>query len=163
MSTTLQQRTPPSSKKIAALRINSFAASVLLMLVFGFGSTVNQYAKLPKMDHGTSMFAAFDAAITVGPVNLAIHAVLGTLLVLTGIATVVRASSTHHPLPITLAGIALLALLMAWTSGAGFVGSQSNSASLSMAMAIATAIAALSYTTILFTSPAIKPSQPPTP
>lgn len=49
---------------------------------------------------------------------------------------------------------------MAWTSGAGFVGSQSNSASLTMA--IATAIAAVSYTTILFTSPAIKPSKPPT-
>ncbi len=58
------------------------------------------------------------------------------------------------------AGIALLALLMAWNLGAGFVGSQRNSASLSMA--IATAIAAVSYRTILFTSPAITPSQPPT-
>ena len=162
MGNTLQQRrTPPSSKKIARLRINSFATVVQLMLVFGFGSTVNLSAKLPRTDHGTSLFAAFDAAITAGPVSLAIHAVLGTLLVLTGITAVVRASSTRHPLPITLAGIALLALLMAWTSGADFVGSQSNTASL--AMAIATAIAALGYTTILFTSPAIQPSQPPTP
>lgn len=56
------------------------------------------------------------------------------------------------------AGIALLALLMAWNLGAGFVGSQRNSASLSMAIAIA----AVSYRTILFTSPAITPSQPPT-
>jgi len=112
MSNTLQQRTLPSSKKIARLRINSFAASIQLMVVFGFGSIVNLYAKLPRTDHGTSLFAEFDAAITVGPVSLAIHAVLGTLLVLTGIAT---------------------------------------------------AIAALSYTTILFTSPAITQSQLPTP
>lgn len=115
MSNTLQQRTLPSSKKIARLRINSFAASIQLMVVFGFGSIVNLYAKLPRTDHGTSLFAEFDAAITVGsvgPVSLAIHAVLGTLLVLTGIAT---------------------------------------------------AIAALSHTTILFTSPAITQSQLPTP
>lgn len=72
-----------------------------------------------------------------------------------------RASSTRRALPITLAGIAPLSPLTAWASGADFVGSQSNGASLSMAMAIA--IAALSYTTILFTSPAITQSQPPTP
>lgn len=53
-------------------------------MVAGFGSIVNLYAKLPRTDHGTSLFAAFGAAITVGPVSLVIRAVLGTLLAFTG-------------------------------------------------------------------------------
>ena len=52
--------------------------------MFGFRSTGNLYDKLPRTDHSTSLFAAFGAALTVGPVSLALHAVLGMLLVFTG-------------------------------------------------------------------------------
>ncbi len=65
------------------------------MVAAGFGSIVNLYSKLPRTDHVTSLFATFDAAITVGPVNLAEHAFLGTLLVLTGITAVVIVPHQH--------------------------------------------------------------------
>ena len=51
---------------------------------------------------------------------------------------------------IALATAALLAILVAWLSGARFVGDTSNGPSL--AMALATAVAILSYATIIFVS-----------
>jgi hypothetical protein len=130
------------------LRTNCFAAAVMLVVEFGLGMWTNLYANLPAADHGQGMFAAFGRAVAGGPVGLSLHAVVGTLLVVTGISAVVRAALTRSPLSISVTGVALLAILAAWSSGARFVGDMGKGTSLTMA--IATGLALLCYAILLF-------------
>jgi hypothetical protein len=132
---------------LTGLRANSFAAVVMLLIEFGLGSWVNLYARLPASDHGRGSFAAFADAVAKGPVGLSLHALLGTLLIVTAIGAVVRAALVRRPVLIALAAVALLAIVAAWLSGAKFVGDASSGASLGMAMA--TGIALLAYASIL--------------
>jgi hypothetical protein len=120
----------------------------MLVIEFGLGIWTNLYANLPASDHSKGMFAAFGRAVADGPVGLSLHAIVGTLLVIAGISAVVRAVFTRSPLAISLTGVALLAILAAWSSGAKFVGDQSKGPSLTMA--IATGVALLCYAVILF-------------
>jgi hypothetical protein len=137
-----------ASRKARDLRTNSFAAATMLVVEFGLGMWTNLYANLPAADHGKGMFAAFGRAVADGPVGLSLHAIVGTLLVVTGISAVVRAVLIRGPLSISLTGVALLALLAAWTSGAKFVGDMDKGPSLTMALA--TGVALLCYAIILF-------------
>jgi hypothetical protein len=143
--------TEAAPRIVRDLRINSFAAAVMLVLEFGLGMWTNLYANLPASDHGKTMFAAFGHAVADGPVGLSLHAIVGTLLVVAGISAVVRAVFTRSPLSICFTGVALLAILAAWSSGARFVGDMSKGPSLTMA--IATGVALLCYAILLFVSP----------
>jgi hypothetical protein len=138
----------PTAKRFADLRANCLAAVVMLLLEFGLGMGVNLYGHLPASDHGRSTFDAFGHAVANGPVGLSLHALLGTLLLVTSIGAVVRAVLAGRRPIIALSGVALLAILAAWGSGAKFVGDMANSASLTMALA--TAVALLCYVIILF-------------
>jgi hypothetical protein len=137
-----------NARRIGALRTNSFAAIVMLLIELGLGVNVNLYVTLPASDHGKGLLAAFGGAITGGPLVLTLHALLGTLLLVTGISAVVRASLAHHTALIAVASVALGALLVAWVSGTRFVGDMSNETS--FAMALATTVAILCYAIILF-------------
>jgi hypothetical protein len=130
------------------LRTNTFAAAVMLVVEFGLGIWTNLYANLPAADHGRSMFAAFGHAVADDPVGLSLHAIVGTLLVVAGISAVVRAVFIRNPVSISLTGVALLAILAAWSSGARFVGDMSKGPSLTMALA--TGLALLCYAVMLF-------------
>jgi hypothetical protein len=130
------------------LRTNCFAAAVMLVVEFGLGMWTNIYANLPASDHGKSMFGAFGHAVADGPVGLSLHAIVGTLLVIAGISAVVRAVFTRSPVSISFTGVALLAILAAWSSGAKFVGDMGKGPSLTMALA--TGVALLCYAVILF-------------
>ena len=136
--------------KIRGLRTNAFAAVVMLLIEFGLGVGVNLYSSLPASDHGKGLVTAFGAAVTGGPIALTLHALLGTLLLITGIAAVVRATLARRTLLICVAVLALVAILVAWVAGTEFVGDMSNGTSL--VMALATALAILCYATILFTT-----------
>lgn len=135
------------SGKIRGLRINSFAAVVMLMFEFGLGIGVSLYASLPASGNGKGVLGAFLSAITDGPIALTLHALLGTLLIISAIAAVVRASFVRRTLLTIIAGAAFLAIVLAWLSGARFVGSGGNGASL--VMAVATGFAVLCYATIV--------------
>lgn len=123
----------------------------MLVVEFGLGIWTNLYATLPASDHGRSMFAAFGHAVADGPVGLSLHAIVGTLLVIAAISAVVRAVFTRSPFSMALTGVALIAILAAWSSGARFVGDLSKGPSLTMAMA--TGVALLCYAVILFVPP----------
>jgi hypothetical protein len=138
-------------KALNGLRMNSFAAVVMILLEFGLGVGVNLFSTLPQADHGRGLFTAFGSTVTGGPVVLAVHAVLGTVLLITGVSAVVRASLIRQPALILITVIALLGIVAAWLSGARFVGTMANGAS--MAMAIATAVSILCYALILFIVP----------
>ena len=141
---------PTSNKRtgIGGLRANSLAAVVMLVTEFALGAIVNLYATLPASDAGKTFIAAFGAAVTDGPVALTLHALVGTLLLITGISALVRASLLRGGALIAVSGVALLAILLAWLSGTRFVGDSSNEASL--IMALATAVAIVCYAAILF-------------
>jgi hypothetical protein len=90
--------------------------------------------------------------VTGGPIALPLHALLGTLLLMTGIAAVVRATLARRGVLIGVAVLAFVAILVAWVAGTKFVGDMSDGASL--LMALATAVAILCYASLLFIAPA---------
>ena len=135
-------------KRVGGLRANSLAAVVMLLIQYGLGMAVNLYSSLPTSDRGKSLFPAFGAAVGNGPVLLTLHALLGTLLLVTGMAAVIRATRLSAPPLIALSTIAFASILGAWMSGADFVARMKNGSSL--AMALATALAILCYAVTLF-------------
>jgi len=147
--TLVDQRPDPSNVRgLDGLRANSLSVVVLLMIEFGLGISTNLYAKLPASDHGKGMLPAFVSAVTGGPVVLALHAVLGTVLLAGAIAALVRSILLRRPALWGLTGIALLSIVVAWISGSRFVATMANGASLTMALA--TAVSVLCYVLILF-------------
>ncbi len=134
--------------KIRGLRITVLAGLVMLLLEYALGVWTNLYALLPASDHGKATFSAFAGAVAHGPAGLALHALLGTLLIVTAVSVVVRAALVRQAAPVVLGCVALLAILAAWFSGTKFVSDAANGASFSMA--IATAVALLGYAIILF-------------
>lgn len=139
------------AKKLRGIRANSLAASVMLLIELVLGLIVNLYAKLPASDQGEGGFAAFGRAVTGGPIALTLHALLGTVLLLSAVTLVVRTWSIHRTLLFVPAIVGFVAILMAWFSGARFVGTMANGAS--MAMGLATGVAILCYVVILFVTP----------
>lgn len=134
--------------RIRALRANALAGLVMLLIEYSLGISVNLYSTLPASDRGKTPFAGLGAAVGNGPLLVTLHALLGTLLLITAIAAVVRAFRIGARLLIALAGAALLATLVAWLSGSAFVGHQKAAASLAMALAAAAAI--LCYALVIF-------------
>jgi len=132
----------------AGLRPNAFAAVVMLLLEYGLGIWVNLYANIPASDQGKGTFAAFGAAVADGPVGLALHALLGTLLLVTAVAFAIRAVLARKAATIAIGVVALLAIITAWLSGARFTGAGAEGASFAMAMA--TGVALLCYVAVLF-------------
>lgn len=162
MSSTTTDRVAPA---IRGLRANALAGLVMLLIEYSLGISVNLYSTLPASDKGKTVFAGLGAAIGNGPILVTLHTLLGTLLLITAIAAVVRASRVGRRSLIALSGGALLATILAWLSGSSFVGHQRNGASLSMALAAAVAI--LCYALLIFTlssghirSPASRQSSP---
>jgi hypothetical protein len=130
------------------LRPGSFAAVVMLLIEYGLGVWVNLYAQVPASDKGKGAFAAFGAAVADGPVALTLHALLGTLLLVTAVTLAVRAVLARKAAAAVIGAAALLAIIAAWLSGARFTGDGAGGASFGMAMA--TAVALLCYAIILF-------------
>ena len=154
-SSTDERLAPSTAKTLPALRTICFAAVVMLVLEFGLGVGANLYATLPAADQGATVFPAFGRALSGGPIVVAVHAVLGTILLITGASAVVRASRVRQPVLIGITGAAFLSIVAAWLSGARFVGNMANSASL--AMAIATGLSILCYVLVLFIVPGTSP------
>jgi hypothetical protein len=132
---------------IRALRANALAAVVMLLVQYGLGISVNLYSTLPSGDRGKGLFAGLGAAVGNGPLLLSLHALLGTVLLITALAALVRSVRVTQAAPIVLTGAALVAIVVAWLSGARFVGHMENATSLTMALAAAVAI--LCYTVVI--------------
>ena len=138
----------PAVRRATGLRARAFGAVIMLLAEYCLGAWVNLYIQLPASDHGAGLLSAFGRAVADGPVTLALHALLGTLLLITAIGVIIHAARARNTASTVIAVTAFLAVAGAWISGARFVGSQSSSAS--FGMAAATAIAVLGYVTILF-------------
>jgi hypothetical protein len=140
---------PNPSARLKGLRANALAAVVMLLLEYCLGISVNLYSTLPASDPGKPLFAGFAAAAGGnGPLLLSLHALLGTLLVITALAALVRSSRLGATPPIVLTAVALLAILVGWLAGSEFVGHMRNGTSLTMALV--TAVAILCYALVIF-------------
>jgi hypothetical protein len=159
MSATATSTRTPAAGRTRGLRINCFAAAVILLLEYGLGIWVNLYGRLPASDHGAGAAAGFGRAITQGPVGLSIHAALGIILLISAIAALVRAILVRRAALIGAAVVGLLGIALAGLSGSSFVGNGNNTASL--AMAYAAGVAIIAYVLILFISRGTDPSAKP--
>ncbi|HUY97462.1 MAG TPA: hypothetical protein VMW47_07580 [Verrucomicrobiae bacterium] len=146
-----ERAAPSPAAGLLGLRANALAAIVMLCVEFELGVGVTLYARLPRSDAGRGVLPGFAGALAGGPAILTVHALVGTLLLLTGTAAVVRAARARQTRLLAIAGVAAAALIAAWLSGSGFVGDGADAASL--AMALATGIALLGYALILFLTP----------
>jgi heme A synthase len=116
------------------LRMASFGALTMLVLQFVLGTAYGLYGTAPTASKSIGMFSS--------PL-LAIHVVLGILIILAAAMLVFRAVQAKVS-PVTATSvIGLLAILGAFGAGSAFTNSGDNGASLGMALA--TAVAMLCY------------------
>jgi hypothetical protein len=94
-------------RRVSALRKNSFAISVMLLVQYGLGMGVNLYARVPAADQGSGVIAALGRALTSQPVVLAVHAALGLLMLVAGVSVLVRAIVARHRLAIATSAAGL--------------------------------------------------------
>jgi hypothetical protein len=104
---------------------------------------------LPQADQGATVLTGVVRAITNGPVGLALHAILGLILVVTAATAIVRTVRVGRRVLLqVIAVVGLASILLAGLNGARFVGNGDNGESL--IMALATAVAIFCYALILF-------------
>jgi hypothetical protein len=126
------------ARTMARLTGSSMGALVMLIIQFVLGVGVNLYIHPAKGGIGK--------AFSNGPL-LALHAVLGLLLILAAIDLLVRAIMARHRAVIVASAVGLLAIVGAAFNGIGFLKNGQNGQS--MGMAVATAVAMLSYAVCL--------------
>jgi hypothetical protein len=140
-------------RRRSRLRTNSAAICVMLLVQYGLGMGVNLYANVPAPDHGAGLAAALGRALTSQPAILAVHAVLGLLMLVAGISVLARAILARHRRAIAASAAGLAAIAATAISGAAFV--SNGRAGASMAMAVLTGVALLCYlANLLMTSTA---------
>ena len=130
-----QTAVPPSAQKTesrqAGLRRASLAILIVLIIQFALGIGVNLYVTL-RPGHA-SWFGS--GAL------LALRAALGMVLILGGLAVLIRAIMARNATLIVTSAAGLVAIVLAAFFGSGFTKDLTNGYSLGMAIAFATALA----------------------
>jgi hypothetical protein len=162
---TTSQATRPApadrqTRRRSALRKNSAAICVMLLVQYGLGMGVNLYAQVPASDHGAGLAASLGRVLTSQPAILAVHAAVGLLMLVAGVSVLTRAVLTRHALAIAASAAGLAGIVAAAVTGDAFV--SNGQAGASMAMAILTGVALLCYLANLLMSgaPATTPGLP---
>jgi heme A synthase len=123
---------PP--KAADRIRMASFGALTMLVIQFVLGTAYSLYGTAPTTSKSVGMFSS--------PL-LAIHVIIGILLIIAAIMLVVRAIQARHTPSIATTVAGLLVILGAFGAGSAFTRDGSNGASL--AMALLAAVAMLCY------------------
>ena len=123
-----------TTKAANRIRMASFGALTMLVIQFVLGTAYNLYGTAPTSSKSVAMFSS--------PL-LAIHVILGILLIIAAIMLVVRAVQARHRSSIPTAVGGLVAILGAFGAGSSFARDGNNGASL--VMAVLTAFAMLCY------------------
>jgi len=128
--------------RLARMRMSSLGAVAMLIVQFILGVIYNLYGTAPTPKKSIGLFSSPD---------LALHVILGILLVIAAVGQLVRAIGTRHRLAIWLSAVGLLAIVAAGFAGLGFTGSGAAGASLGMSLAFAVALAC--YVVLVFALP----------
>ena len=116
------------------IRMASFGALTMLVIQFVLGTAYSLYGTAPASGKSVGMFSS--------PL-LAIHVIMGILIIIAAIMLVVRAVQARHTPTIATTVAGLLVILGAFGAGSSFANDGSNGASLGMA--VLTAVAMLCY------------------
>ena len=135
MSTLTESGTGTSlASRLERVRMASFGALTMLILQFVIGVAYNLYGTAPTAKKSVGLFSS--------PL-LAIHVILGILLIITAAVLVFRAVQAKSGAVLVTSIVGLVAILGAAGAGSSFAQDGANGASLGMA--IATAVAMLCY------------------
>lgn len=107
---------------------------IVILIQYGIGIGYNLYGTAPTAKKTLNYFS--------NPL-LAVHVILGTLIVLTSIGLVVVSVRTKLRYPRILSILALVCVIGAWASGSTFITKATNGYSMSMAMFAGAAILCL--------------------
>ena len=116
------------------IRMASFGALTMLVIQFVLGTAYSLYGTAPASGKSVGMFSS--------PL-LAIHVIMGVLLVIAAVMLVVRAVQARHTPTIATTGAGLLVILGAFGAGSAFTQDGNDGASL--AIAVLAAVAMLCY------------------
>jgi heme A synthase len=122
------------ARRLERIRMASFGALTMLILQFVIGVAYNLYGTAPTATKSVGMFSS--------PL-LAIHVILGILLVIAAAVLVFRAVQAKSRPALATSIIGLVAIIGAGISGGQFA--QNGAEGASLGMAIATAVAMLCY------------------
>jgi heme A synthase len=135
MSTLTESQTAQrTAAQAGRLRMASFGVLTMLILQFVLGTAYNLYGTAPTAFKSIGMFSS--------PL-LAIHVILGILLIVAAAVLVFRAVQFKVPAVIAASVVGLVAVLGAAAAGSAFTSDGADGAS--FGMAIGTAIAMLCY------------------
>ncbi len=113
------------------IRMASFGALTMLIIQFVLGTAYSLYGTAPASGKSVGMFSS--------PL-LAVHVIMGVLLVIAAVMLVVRAVQARHTPVIATTVAGLLVILGAFGAGSAFTQDGSNGASLGMAVLAAVAM-----------------------
>ena len=135
MSTpTVQTPGALAPKAANRIRMASFGALTMLIIQFVLGTAYSLYGTAPTSGKSVGMFSS--------PL-LAIHVIMGILLIIAAIMLFVRSVQARYAPAIATTVAGLLVILGAFGAGSAFTRDGSNGASLGMALL--TAVAMLCY------------------
>lgn len=117
--------------RLERVRMASFGALTMLVLQFVIGTAYNLYGTAPTAKKSVGLFSS--------PL-LAIHVILGILLIIAAIMLVVRAIQARYTPSIVTTVAGLVVILGAFGAGSSFTQDGSNGASLGMALLAAVAM-----------------------
>ena len=130
------------ASRLVRLRLSSLGAVIMLIVQFVLGIVYNLYGTAPTSTKSVGLFSSPD---------LALHVILGILLVIAALGQLIRAIAVRHPLSVWMSAIGLLAIVGAGFAGLGFAGNGASGASLGMSLAFAVALAC--YVVLVFALP----------
>jgi hypothetical protein len=126
----------------------------MLIIQFILGTAYSLYGTAPTAAKPVGLFSS--------PM-LALHVIVGFLLLIAAAGQLVRAVGTRHRLAVWMSAIGLLGIVGALFAGMAFTGNGADGASLGMALAFAVSLAC--YVVLVFAlpsgSPSSSPGQPP--
>jgi hypothetical protein len=145
MSTLSETRTGERrAAQTGRLRMASFGALTMLVLQFVLGTAYNLYGTAPTASKSIGMFSS--------PL-LAVHVVLGILIILAAAGALFRAVRAKLSPVIATSVIGLLAVLGAFGAGSAFTHNGNNGASFGMALATAIAMACYAVNLVILGKP----------
>jgi heme A synthase len=145
MSTSTAETPAAFTPKAAnRLRMASFGALTMLFIQFVLGAAYSLYGTAPTSGKSVGMFSS--------PL-LAIHVIMGILLVIAAVMLVVRAVQARHRPVIVTSVIGLLVILGAFGAGSSFTQDGNDGASLGMAVLAAVAMLCYAWNLVILGKP----------
>jgi hypothetical protein len=133
---------PDQAARLVRLRMSSLGVVAMLIIQFILGVIYSLYGTAPTSTKSVGLFSSPD---------LALHVILGILLVIAAAGQLIRAIGIRHALSLWMSAVGLVSILGAGFAGLGFTGNGASGASLGMSLAFAVALAC--YVVLVFALP----------